>query len=98
MAKLGYVRLSPLCPVSELGCVGLCGAVCVCGLNGHIYILGCAIAQPSVCHLFSWDGFQDVSGLCSLHSGGDEVWGTYCCLQNSWQTPRRVNHLSPLSL
>ena len=47
--------------------------MCVCGLNGHIYILGCAIAQPSMCHLFSWDGFQGVLGLCSLHSGGDEV-------------------------
>ena len=72
MAKLGCVRLWPLCPVSELGCAGLCVSVALMAT----YILGCAIAQPSMCHLFSWDGFQGVLGLCSLHSGGDEVWGT----------------------
>ena len=83
--------------LSELGClwlckavtlmayiwIGLCRAVHGCGLDGLIYILGCAITQPSVCHLFSWDGFQGVPGLCSLCFGvmimgywfwGDEVW------------------------
>ena len=46
-----------------------------CDLDGLICILGCAIAQPSVCHLFSWDGFQGVLGLCSVF-WGDDVWGT----------------------
>ena len=34
----------------------------------------------------------------SLNWDDDLTTQNYCCLQNSWQTPRRVNHLSPLSL
>ena len=72
MAKLGCVRLWPLCPVSELGCAGLYVSVAL--MATHIY--WAVLLHSLLCHLFSWDGFQDVSGLCSLHSGGDEVWGT----------------------
>ena len=78
--------------LSELGCAGLCKAVTLmayiwiglcraihgCGLDGLICIPGYAIAQPSVCHLFSWDGFQGVPGLCSVFWGDDVMtlrWG-----------------------
>ena len=68
MAKSGHVRLWPLCPVSELGCVGLCGAVCVCGLNGHIYIWA-VLLHSLQCVIYSVEmGFRVSLGcvLCVL--------------------------------
>ena len=73
MAKLSCVRLWPLCPVSELGCAGLCVSVALMAT----YIYWAVLLHSLLCViLFSWDRFQGVLGLCSLHSGGDEVWGT----------------------
>ena len=65
MAKLGYVRLSPLCPVSELGCAGLCVSVALMAT----YIYWAVLLHSLLCVIYSVGmGFRMSLGcvLCIL--------------------------------
>ena len=65
MAKLSCVRLWPLCPVSELGCAGLCVSVAVMA----IYIYWVVLLHSLLCVIYSVGiGFRVFLGcvLCIL--------------------------------
>ena len=65
MAKLGCVRLWPLCPVSELGCAGLCVSVALMAT----YIYWAVLLHSLLCVIYSVGiGFRVFLGcvLCIL--------------------------------